>query len=290
MTATSKQSSIASPHWFSKVPSKAWAEKFYLLYSPFWIGVFSLAVITEEYKKWADLEFFILGLIVSLPCVIVPMLFPCAADRDKPWYERYWVKANIWIALFGFVGNYFWTHYFFVLLRATYRFPVDFRLNEVPVMLYFITHAYFMTYHAATTPILRRFWSSYAPTAPGKRQPLGKIVGSIVIIAAMSYFTAFMEAWTLEKVPYYHIENREQMYLIGSTFYMLYFVVSFPMFTRIDETNDGQKWSLSRSALEALGSAMIVFILCDFWRLIIGSITGDTAAQAKPFLGAHGRI
>ena len=85
-----------------------------------------------------------------------------------------------------------------------------------------------------------------------------------------------MEAFTIQSVPYYKIADRSQFYLIGSTFYMLYFVISFPMFTRyvtllnhkfnsfltcirIDETGD--KWDLSRTSLESLGSAMIVFCL-----------------------------
>jgi cycloeucalenol cycloisomerase len=54
-----------------------------------------------------------------------------------------------------------------------------------------------------------------------------------------------MEAWTLEQVPYYHIEDRRQMYLVGSTFYMLYFVVSFPMFTRYYPFS--QKYNLQKN-------------------------------------------
>lgn len=39
-------------------------------------------------------------------------------------------QANVWIAIFSFVGNYFWTHYFFQLLGASYTFK-SFRLNGV---------------------------------------------------------------------------------------------------------------------------------------------------------------
>ncbi|KAN0027661.1 hypothetical protein ACTFIU_010634 [Dictyostelium citrinum] len=276
---------VEEGYWLSKIPSKRWAEKFFLYYSPVWITVFSLIVATGAYKSFYDVEFFILGLVVSLPCVIYPLLFPCAADKGKPILERYWVKANIWIALFGFVGNYFWTHYFFVLLQATYRFPVEFKLNEVPVMLYFVTHAYFISYHAATTPILRRYWTAFGGR---DNRTFLKTLGSILIVCAMAYFTAFMEAWTISSVPYYHIEDRTKMYTIGSTFYMLYFVISFPMFARIDETGPkhNEKWNISRTALEGLGSAMIVFILCDFWRLAIGSLNGESVGQV--FLGKNG--
>lgn len=39
-------------------------------------------------------------------------------------------QANIWIAIFSYIGNYFWTHYFFKLLGAEYTF-VSWRLNGV---------------------------------------------------------------------------------------------------------------------------------------------------------------
>jgi len=280
---TQKTEKETSGYWFSKIPSKNWSEKFFLYWSLVWITVFSLIVATEAYKVFYDVEFFILGLFVSMPCIIIPYFFPCAADKDKPLWDRYWVKANVWIALFGFVGNYFWTHYFFVLLGATYKFPVDFQLNQVPVFLYFVTHAYFISYHSATTPILRRYWTAFG----GKKSVL-KTAGSVVIVFAMAYFTAFMEAWTMEKVPYYAIQDRERMYTIGSAFYMIYFIISFPMYARIDETGPqrNEKWSVSRTAIDSLASAMIVFCLCDFWRLIIGSIIGNT--DSIPFLGAHG--
>ena len=40
------------------------------------------------------------------------------------------VQANVWIAIFSFIGNYFWTHYFYKILGATYTFPAH-RLNDV---------------------------------------------------------------------------------------------------------------------------------------------------------------
>jgi cycloeucalenol cycloisomerase len=39
-------------------------------------------------------------------------------------------QANVWMAIFGFIGNYFWTHYFFNLLGAAYTLPSH-RLNGV---------------------------------------------------------------------------------------------------------------------------------------------------------------
>lgn len=39
-------------------------------------------------------------------------------------------QMNVWQAIFGFIGNYFWTHYFFNLLGAAYTLPSH-KLNGV---------------------------------------------------------------------------------------------------------------------------------------------------------------
>lgn len=61
--------------------------------------------------------------------MLLPPLLQPAAERGKPLAQRFWVKANLWIAIFSFIGNYFWTHYFYRLLGAAYTFPAH-RLNE----------------------------------------------------------------------------------------------------------------------------------------------------------------
>lgn len=53
-------------------------------------------------------------------------------------------QANVWIAIFGFIGNYFWTHYFFNLLGAAYTLPshrlngVSTTRNRLPVLRYIL--------------------------------------------------------------------------------------------------------------------------------------------------------
>lgn len=39
-------------------------------------------------------------------------------------------QANLWIIIFSYVGNYFWTHYFFKVLGASYTFP-SWKMNNV---------------------------------------------------------------------------------------------------------------------------------------------------------------
>jgi hypothetical protein len=47
-----------------------------------------------------------------------------------------------------------YTHYFYRVLKADYTFEAH-RLNDVPLCLYFMTHAYFMARARATCPACR---------------------------------------------------------------------------------------------------------------------------------------
>lgn len=127
--------------WFSPNPSKRWAEVFFLLYSPFWI-LWALCILVpfQLYEYCDEWGYLTIGLLAALPCVLLPPLLPNAADAGKPWHARFWVKMNIWMFIFGYVGNYFWTHYFFNVLGAAYTMPSH-RLNGIPLCMYFMTQA-----------------------------------------------------------------------------------------------------------------------------------------------------
>lgn len=73
------------------------------------------------------------GVVMAAPCLLVPMLTQGSGDKDKPLSRQYWLVANVWIAIFSFVGNYVWTHYFYVLLGAAYTFP-SWQLNKVKMV------------------------------------------------------------------------------------------------------------------------------------------------------------
>lgn len=71
------------------------------------------------------------GLLMALPCFLGPLLlFPGQGEPSTPIWNRYFIHANVWIAILSFVGNYFWTHYFYNLLGASYTFPAH-RINDV---------------------------------------------------------------------------------------------------------------------------------------------------------------
>jgi cycloeucalenol cycloisomerase len=93
-----------------------------------------------------------------------------------------------------------------------------------------MTHAYFIFYHSMTNLILRRLRRALAAWSPAARMTI-----TALVVFVLAYITAFMETFTISNFPYYSFDNRQFAYTIGSAFYAIYFIVSFPMFLRIDE-------------------------------------------------------
>ena len=51
---------------------------------------------------------------------------------------------------------------------------------------------------------------------------------------------------------------------------MIYFIVSFPMFLRVDESVD--RWSIYDVLMDSLACCMLITILLDWWKLIFGAV------------------
>lgn len=218
------------PRWFSDNPAKRWAEAIFILSSPLWVALMAYIVATGWYETFTGAHYMGVGVALAAPGLIIPLFSQPPEELRRPWWNRYWVKAHLWVWIVVFVGSYFWTHYFYTLLRATYTFEA-WRLNDVPFAMYLAAHGYFMLYHSMTNMALRRWYTS--STYARLPRPFGT-VGTAVLVIIMSWVTAFMEAFTIQGFPYYHIEDRAFMYTVGAIVYGLYFVVSFPMHYEID--------------------------------------------------------
>ncbi|XP_002439200.2 cycloeucalenol cycloisomerase [Sorghum bicolor] len=251
--------------WLAADGSKRWGEAFFLLYTPFWLTLcLGVVVPFKLYERFTELEYLILGLVSTVPAFLIPLFLVGKADSVRNFKDRYWVKANIWIIIFSYVGNYFWTHYFFTVLGASYTFP-SWRMNNVPHTTFLLTHACFLFYHMASNMTLRRLRHSAAHLPQSIRW-----LFEAAWILALSYFIAYLETLAIANFPYYEFVDRDIMYKVGSLFYAIYFIVSFPMFSRIDEKDE--KWNLSRVAVDSLGAAMLVTIILDLWRIFLGPI------------------
>lgn len=128
---------------------------------------------------------------LSLPYLLQPIIYPLPAESNLPLTARYSFKANIWIAIFSFIGNYWYTHYFYNVLKAKYTLP-SWQLNNVPIPLYFATHFYFMFYHHISNLLLRKITTRYASS-------LTTTLFYWMTIFAFSYFTAFMETLSISR-------------------------------------------------------------------------------------------
>uniref|UniRef100_A0A7S2QSM8 Cycloeucalenol cycloisomerase n=1 Tax=Chlamydomonas chlamydogama TaxID=225041 RepID=A0A7S2QSM8_9CHLO len=253
--------------WLASNPAKRWTEVFFLTYSVFWITwALCLLVPLQLYEYCGNYGYLAIGLSAALPCFLLPLFIQPKSEASKPFLQRYWVKANIWIAIFSYVGNYFWTHYFFRLLGASYTF-VSWRLNDVPITLYFMTHAYFCFYHALSNVMLRR-----TSTALAKAPTFVRRFAMGVVVFGLSYATAYGETLTIAHFPYYSFIDKERMYTIGSLFYAIYFFVSFPLFYIMDEDPKVKKWTAWQAAVDSLAASMLVTILLDLWRISYGGI------------------
>lgn len=258
--------------WLSSDPGKAAAERFYLIYSPIWIAFVGVVMLTGMYRSWSDPGYMLFGLGVAAPLVLVPYVVPRAEDARKPVWDTTWFRFNLWLAIFVFFGSYVGTHYFFDVVGMRYGFPTTWNLQAelvgdsegtVPLFLYPLTQAYFMTYHVVMTVILR--WLS-------TRFSLGRVAKALVI-AVLAYAVAFAETFFMA-IPalgdVFEYADRGRMLAWGSMFYGTYFIVSMPVFARIDE---GRPWTLWQVVGSALAVSMGVFFLLDFWAKWLGPLT-----------------
>mmetsp|Transcript_7237 Transcript_7237/g.10223 ORF Transcript_7237/g.10223 Transcript_7237/m.10223 type:complete len:317 (+) Transcript_7237:159-1109(+) len=251
-------------------PSKYAYERYALIYTPMWIGAFAIIIVFQLYEEFTATTYNVVCVGLALPLLLQPIVFPSAGcsspDTDRPITSRYAFKANVWIAIYSFIGNYWYTHYFYSVLKAKYTMPAH-RLNNVPIALYFATHYYFSTYHVFSNALLRKVATTY-------KAGMVRTVLFIAVVVVFSYFTAFMETLTISSFPYYSFEDRDMAYTVGSAFYGIYFLVSFPAFIFFDDDIDKKKdepgkkvVTLWDTVVSSCGHGMMILILLDVVRL-----------------------
>lgn len=180
-------------------PSKQAYEQFVAYYSPFWMGIFGIVVVTQIYEQFTALHYSQLCFGLALPLVLQPIVWPMGPDQSRPLLQRYSFKANVWLAIYTFIGNYWYTHYFYSVLKARYTMPAH-RLNDVPIAMFGATHFYFSSYHYFSNVLLRYVVKNYLPG-------FWRTTLFVSVVIAFSYFTAFMETLTISSYPYWDFEG-----------------------------------------------------------------------------------
>jgi cycloeucalenol cycloisomerase len=226
-------------------------------------------MLTGALRQWDDATYLIFSTAIALPSLAAPALW---RGGRRPWTRGYWFKLNLWVAIVVFFGTYFGSHYFFDLMGMRYAFDVrwtfDSRMlghsdQEVPVFMYPLTHAFFMTYFVVLLEVERWMVEHLRPAFSGR----------IAIILGLSYVLAFLETFFMDcglLSDLFSYEKHERMLLVGSLGYASYFVVGLPMVGRIDAA--GAKWDLGRVIGSALSSCMAIMVLLEAWARFVGRL------------------
>ena len=129
--------------------------------------------------------------------------------------------------------------------------------------MYLNAIAFFVVYHIAAVIVIRRLsrlFPSHSVLTQRVSFAIAALTTAIFFAWAESYF--YMTAAASGNVWYINLPWQLQ---VGSWFYMLYFICSFPNIYGLDESPQEQPWSLRRVATEATAISMLVLLLCDFW-------------------------
>ena len=262
----------AGVRWLSANPDKAWGERFFLAYSPIWMIAFGVYQRTRVGDRLGDLGNLLVTLAIFAPAWVVPAMLH--APTTRRWYEVYWFKFNVWILVYSALGTYFLTEYFFDVLGMVYNYPnlhwtfdsalVGSGKQGVPVIMYLHAHYFFLTYHTTAVVVMRRVRTSCLNVHPA--------VGALVVaVAAWFWARAEISLTTSPSLAdQFRYEDLAWALRWGALVYACYFIVSFPMVSRLDERPE-EVWTVRRTIIEALAAGMLTFILLDLVTAWVGA-------------------
>jgi cycloeucalenol cycloisomerase len=275
----------ASSPWFSANPDKAWNEKWFLGFVPVFFAYNALV----QQMGWLDVSSFwhvAQNLAMWLPyCVLLPAWL--RRRSGVPWHASYWLKLNLYMAVWVFLATYYHTEYFFELVGLRYRFPdvglyFDSALvgpdeataaaayQKVPVGMYLNTLAFFIVYHTMAVVCMRRVRHRTLAWSRAVRR-----AAWVAIVVATALFFAWAETFfyiTDDAAANVWYVDVPAMLRFGSLFYAMYFLVSFPSVYRLDEDPQAPAWTLSRTVIEASFVGIASMTLLDLWGRFVGPI------------------
>lgn len=254
--------------FFSTNAEKAFDERILLLASPVWIAAVAFVVLSGWLRSWGEGGYLAFSIAAMTPMTIVPLAIRA---RRGSVAGSYVLKLNLYVAILVFFGTYVGTHYFFDLMGMRYAFPTRFVFDaeivgrsgaHVPVFMYPLTQAYFMTYFTVLVVLDRGL---------GRLLRLGR-VGRAGLVGALAYSVAFAETffmatdWMKDLFSY---EKHGKMLALGSVGYALYFVVGLPAIRNLDES---ATWPLRSVVERGLAASMLVFFLLEAWAKLVGKL------------------
>ncbi len=261
--------------WLSENPDKAWAERVCLLGSAVWILSVVALILSGWLRSWGDAGYLLFSLFAALPVTALPLFF--RPRSLPPLASSYFLKLQLFAWILVFFGTYVGTHYFFDLMGMRYAFPTKLVFEaevvgksgaHVPLFMYPLTQAYFVTYFTVLVVLDRGLSKKLGLGAPGRA----------ALTFVLSYAIAFAETLFMANdlmTDLFSYQNKERMLFLGSFGYASYFLVGLPMFRGVDEAPaeaGSAPTSVRQVALIALASCMLILLLLEAWAKLIGPL------------------
>ncbi len=87
--------------------AKRRTEVWFLQYGAVWISVMLIIIAFELYTLFDRIHYAVVLGALAAPLYLQPILWPSwTGDENVGLLDRYSFKANVWIGIFGFIGNY----------------------------------------------------------------------------------------------------------------------------------------------------------------------------------------
>jgi len=254
-----------SPHAASHEPARQATERWYLLYTPLWVGLVALVLFSGAFSRWDDRAYLLFGVAVALPI----WLWPVLKERHLGITQRHAAKTALYITALSFLQNYFGTPFFTRCFGLEYRFPARIALNGYPVFLSLLTVAYFATYFAVMQVGLR--WGERLLPAFG-RAPWGATVRRVFLTFVLACALAYVETLTMATEllrGYFAYADKQRMLRVGSLCYGTLLFVAQLAYLRIDA--DAQKPTPLRRVLwDAFAVSMLVLCAYELYAYLLG--------------------
>jgi cycloeucalenol cycloisomerase len=252
----------------SSLVAKRAEERAILLGSALWILMVAAVMLSGVLRYFRDAEY----LAFSAACAATVTLLPWWLGRARgPLVQRYLLKVNVYAGILMLVGTFFGTAYFFDLMHMRYSFATELSLQAahvgkqggvVPLFMYPLTQAYFVTYYTGLVLLEREFAARLSLRSWGR---LGLVV-------ALSYALAFLETFAMATAPMQDLfvyEKKDRMLSLGSVGYSVYFLIGLPLFRGVD---DPDPTPLGQVALRALAAGMLVLFALELYSRVVGPL------------------
>jgi cycloeucalenol cycloisomerase len=274
--------------WFSENDDKAWGEKLYISYIPFFLvfnAVLQKMGWTNPNNFWNVMQ----GVLLWIPyCVAAPLVL--RRNQAIPVYRQWWFKCQVYLGILTLFMTYFHTEYFFDVLGMRYNYPrVTLYLDSVllgpnqahalaqhariPIGMYLTTMGFFTVYHVAAVVMIRRVYNLAKDLAGSGAVAVHKAAFALTVLAAALFFACmetilFVSGSSLGYAWY--VDLHRQLY-VGSCFYAMDFIFTFPNLYGLDERRDQPAWTISKVVVNAAAMCMFVLLADDLWTQFYGA-------------------